>query len=178
MEHYEKMTESTRIYEGKILNLRRDTVELENGDKATREVIEHPGGVSILALDEHDNILMVRQFRYPTEKCIWEIPAGKRSPGEDPKECGMRELEEETGFTANSFELLGTLYPTPAYCTEVIYIYLAKDLVPSAQKLDEDEFLTVQPMSVEKVKDMILSGEITDAKTQIAVLKYLVLKNK
>lgn len=173
MKHFEKKLDSRIIYEGKILSLKKDTVELENGNKTHREVVVHSGGVGVLAIDKDGNILMVRQFRYSAGGEIWEIPAGKKSVGEDPLDCGKRELEEETGYTAGRFQLLASLYPTPAYCTEIIHIYLATELEPSQQRLDDDEFLTVLPMPVEKVRDMIMSGEITDAKTQIAVLKYL-----
>ncbi len=172
MEHTEKRLQGTTLYEGKILTLCRDTVELEDGTTTLREVVQHSGGVGVLAVDENGNILLVRQFRYPTGQCLWEIPAGKRSPGENPEACGRRELAEETGYAAAEFTLLTTLYPTPAYCTEKIYVYLARKLTPCAAQLDEGEFLTVAALPPAQVRQMLLAGEITDAKSQIALLRY------
>lgn len=178
MQHYEKTLASQRIYEGKIINLRRDTIELPNGNQSTREVVEHPGGVAVLAVDDEDNILFVTQYRYPYAKELLEIPAGKRDHGEneDPALCGMRELEEETGYRAKVFLPLGELYPTAGYVDEVIYLYYATDLLKTEQHLDEDEFLSVQKIPAQKAYEMVLNGEIPDAKTQIAVLKYMALR--
>lgn len=175
-----KLTETTTgtepIYSGRIITLRRDTVELENGNTALREVIEHPGGVAVLPVDEHDNILMVRQFRYPFGTQLLEIPAGKLEYGEDAFLCGQRELEEETGCTAAFYHPLGQLLPTPAYDNEVIHLYYAKDLTKTKQHLDSDEFLTVEAIPFETVVSMVLANEIRDAKTQIAVLKAKLLR--
>lgn len=178
LEHFEKKLGTQRIYEGRIINLRNDTVELENGNEASREVIEHSGGVGVLAVDDQENILLVRQFRYPTGQSLLEIPAGKRSPGEDPLACGIRELEEETGCVSNNVRPLGELYPTPAYCTEVIYLFLATGLTATAQHLDEDEFLTVERVPARQVLQWVLEGKIPDAKTQIAVLRYFATKEQ
>lgn len=175
--HFEKTLDSTLIYQGKILNLRRDTVELENGAQATREVIDHHGGVAVLALDEHDQILFVSQFRYPFGSVLLELPAGKLEKGENPEECGKRELGEECGCAADVFLPLGKLYPTCAYDTEIIHLYFAKGLHPVSQHLDPDEFLTVQRIPVEKAVRMVLDGEIPDAKTQIAILKFAALRS-
>lgn len=176
MKHFEEKIGSKRVYEGKIINLRRDTVRLENGKEALREVIEHPGGVSVLAIDEQDEIYMVRQFRYPTGKELWELPAGKLEFGEDPLACGIRELEEECGCKAEHFSPLAQLYPTCAYDTEIIYVYLAKGLTASKQCLDEGEFLTVEKMPFSKALEMVLAGEVPDAKTQVGILKYAALR--
>jgi len=168
----EKQVSSNTVYSGKIINVRNDTVELANGKLANREVVEHSGGVGVLAIDEHDNVLMVRQFRYGIGRESLEIPAGKLEPGEAPMVCGMRELEEETGYIAGSFEPFGSLDPTPAYVSEVIHLFLARDLKLSAQKLDEDEFLSVEEIPLTTAIELCLNGGITDAKTVIAVLKY------
>lgn len=176
MAHEEKRLGSQRLYEGRILNLRKDQVELENGAQSSREVIEHNGGVCVVAMDPQGRLLLVRQYRYPYGKELLELPAGKREGDEDPMLCGARELEEETGYRAGSLEKLGELYPTPAYDTEVIHIYLARDLVPSKQHLDENEFLDVVPVAFDQALEMVLRGEIPDAKTQIGILKWAMLR--
>lgn len=167
----EKTISSEMMYDGKIVKLLRDSVELENGKSALREVIRHPGGVGIVPLDKDNNVLMVRQFRYPHRKVLLEIPAGKLEYGENPRECGLRELKEETGCTCDSFEYLGNLIPTPAYDTEVIHMYLARGLHSGEQNPDEDEFLEIEKIPLEKAVEMIMNNEISDAKTQIAILK-------
>lgn len=167
----EKTISSEMMYDGKIVKLLRDSVELENGKTALREVIKHPGGVGIVPLDEDNNVLMVRQFRYPHGKVLLEIPAGKLEYGENPRECGLRELKEETGCTCDSFEYLGNLIPTPAYDTEVIHMYLARGFHSGEQNPDEDEFLEIEKIPLEKAVEMIMNNEIADAKTQIALLK-------
>lgn len=177
MSHSETKLTSEMIYEGKILNLRRDTVRLENGNTALREVIEHSGGVAVLALDDDGCIFMVRQFRYPTGGTLLELPAGKLEKGEDPATCGIRELEEECGCTASVFQPLATLIPTCAYDTEVIRVYYAAQLSVSQQHLDPDEFLTVEKIPFERAVEMVLSGEITDAKTQVGILKFKALRD-
>ena len=178
-----KLTEETVkhqvVFEGKIINMRQDTVLLENGQLATRDVVEHPGGVCVLPLTDDGNVLMVKQFRYPYQEVLLEIPAGKLDKGnEDPLDCGKRELEEEAGVTAEEYISLGKMYPSPGYCDEMIHIYLAKGLHPSKQHLDEDEFLEVYSIPFETVLEEVLSGRITDAKTQIAVLKAAQLLNR
>lgn len=173
MAHTEKQMASNLAFQGKILTLNQDTVLLENGTQTTRDVIIHHGGVCIAALDEDDNLMMVRQFRYPFQSELLEIPAGKLELGENPESCGRRELEEETGFIASRFEKMGELYPTPAYCTEIIHVYRATGLTPTRQKLDKDEFLTFVRIPFSEAVGKVLSGEIKDAKTQIAILRLL-----
>lgn len=167
----EKRLSGELVYDGKIIKVWRDEAELENGKTALREVVKHPGGVCVVALDDEENVLFVRQFRYPHGKVLLEIPAGKLEYGEDHRECGLRELREETGCTCDSFEYLGSLLPTPAYDTEVIHMYLARGLHGGAQDLDEDEFLEVEKIPLQKAAEMILNNEIADAKTQTAILK-------
>lgn len=177
MNHTETMLDSTMVYEGKILNLRRDTVRLENGNTATREVIEHSGGVAVLALDADDNIFMVRQFRYPTGGTMLELPAGKLERGEDPAACGVRELEEECGCKAAVFQPLAKLIPTCAYDTEVIHVFYATGLTATDQRLDPDEFLTVEKIPFARAYEMALDGLLPDAKTQIGILKFKALRD-
>ena len=148
-----------------------DSVELEDGKKSFREVIKHPGGVCVLPMDEEGNVLFVRQFRYPHKKVLLEIPAGKLEYGENPSECGIRELKEETGCTCDRYEYLGSLIPTPAYCGEVIHMYLARGLHYGEQKLDSGEFLDIEKIPLDRAVEMIMNNEIEDSKTQIAVLK-------
>lgn len=174
----EKTIESEQKFDGKIVKLFVDKAEVENGDTVTREVIKHPGGVCVVALDEENNVLFVRQFRYPHQKVLPEIPAGKLEFGEDHRACGLRELKEETGCTCDKFDYLGCLIPTPAYDTEVIHMYLARGLHYGTQKLDADEFLDVEKIPLEKAAEMIMNNEIEDAKTQIAILKTKLLLAK
>lgn len=174
----EKQISSEYMFKGKIINLRCDKAELPNGVIANREVVEHPGGVCVAALTDNDELLLVKQFRYPYSEIILEIPAGKReSRSENPLECGIRELKEETGAVAEKYISLGELYPTPGYCGEIIWMYAATGLSFGEQHPDEDEFLKVEKIPFEKVLDMVMSGEIKDAKTQVAVLKLKLLKD-
>lgn len=167
----EKTTDTQTIFEGKIITVKRDTVELPNGSQAYREVVHHSGGVCVLPLTDEGEILMVRQFRYPFSTVLLEIPAGKREQGEDPMTCGIRELKEECGATAKEIISLGKLYPTVAYDTEVIYMYLAKGLSFGEQSLDDDEFLDVVRVPLKEAVRMVLNDEIPDSKTQLAILK-------
>ena len=166
------------IFEGKILRVERDRVKLEDNTEAFREVIRHSGGVCVLAVTEQNEILFVKQYRYPHAQVTMEIPAGKLESGENPEECGKRELLEECGCTAKKFVYMGKLFPTPAYDSEVIRIYLAEDLHYGNQSLDEDEFLDVEKIPFEKAVEMVLNDELPDSKTQIAILKYAVMQQK
>lgn len=175
----EKQLKSDYVFKGRIINLRVDDALLPNGNTAKREVIEHPGGVCVAALTDNGEVLMVKQFRYPYSEVIMEIPAGKRDKAdEDPLECGIRELREETGAKAEKFIPLGTLYPSPGYVGEIIWMYAATGLTFGENDLDEDEFLTAEKVPLEDAVNMILSGEIKDAKTQAAVLKLKLLKDR
>lgn len=167
----EKTLSSEQKFDGKIVKLYVDSVELEDGKKSFREVIKHPGGVCVLPMDEEGNVLFVRQFRYPHKKVLLEIPAGKLEYGENPSECGIRELKEETGCTCDRYEYLGSLIPTPAYCGEVIHMYLARGLHYGEQMLDSGEFLDIEKIPLDRAVEMIMNNEIEDSKTQIAVLK-------
>ncbi|MBO6232274.1 MAG: NUDIX hydrolase [Ruminiclostridium sp.] len=171
MELTEKQVASELKYKGSVIDVYSDTALLENGKEAKRDVVRHPGGVCIVALTENNEVYLVRQFRYPHGKVLTEIPAGKLEWGESHLECGKRELREETGNTADEFTYLGCLYPTPAYDSEVIHMYLAKGLHKDKQKLDEDEFLEAFTVPFDKAVEMVMNGEIEDAKTQLALLK-------
>lgn len=176
---FEKKLSGEQIFDGKVVKLFRDTVLLENGEQAIREVIKHPGGVCVLPIDENGDIYMVRQFRYPFKAVLLELPAGKKELGETPIECGTRELSEEIGATADSFYSLGTLYPTVAYDTEIIWMFLAKGLnFSGGQHLDEEEFVDVVKMPFETAYNMVLNDEIPDAKTQIAILRAKTVLDK
>lgn len=171
----EETINSVLSHKGGILEVYSDTVLLENGKEASRDVIRHPGGVCVVAVNEKKEVYFVKQFRYPHKKVLLEIPAGKLEYGENPLECGKRELREEAGFTADDFRSLGCLYPTPAYDTEIIYMYLASGLHKSQQNLDEDEFLDVLTIPLDEAVKMVMNNEIEDAKTQLALLKTFVL---
>ena len=175
MELKEKTISSEEIFSGRILHIRRDTVELPGGGRSFREVVDHPGGVCVLALDDENRVLLVRQFRYPYEKVLTELPAGKLEIGEDPEQAALRELREETGAVPGTFQSLGELYPSPGYCGEIIRMYLARELTFGEAALDEGEFLNVERMDFARLVELVLSGEIRDAKTIAAALKTKLL---
>ena len=167
----EKDIERKTVYKGKVFDIDSATVELPDGLTGRRDVMCHPGGVGVLAIDDQLNVYMVRQYRYGASDVLLEIPAGKLNYGEDPYTCGVRELEEETGLVCNNLISLGTLYPTPAISSEKIYIYLAREFTKGKVHLDEDEYLNVEKISFLELYNMVLRNEITDAKTQLAILK-------
>ena len=173
----EKTISSETIFKGRIITLKNDEVELPDGKNAQREFVEHPGGVCVVPLTNNNEILMVRQFRYPYKEVVLEIPAGKKDPGEDPLTTGKRELKEETGATAQEYIDLGQLYPSPGYCGEIIWMYGAKGLTFGEVSPDQDEFLEVEKVPLETVVEMIMNGQIKDAKIQSAILKLNHLLN-
>ena len=178
MDLTEKTVSQEYPYKGRIINMRVDQILLPNGQPASREVVEHPGGVCIAALTDEDEVLFVRQFRYPYHEVVLEVPAGKRSPGEDPLECGTRELKEETGACADQYLSLGTLYPSPGYCEEVIYLYACRITSSGESCPDDDEFLEVERIPLDKAVEMVLQNQISDAKTQVCILKLALLHSR
>ena len=152
-------------------------VELENGNTSTREVVHHHGGAGIAALNDRGEIYLVRQYRYALDRELIEIPAGKLEKGEDPFEAAKRELGEEAGLAAAEYRDLGYIIPTCGYCSEIIYLYAARNLSPVGQHLDADEFLSVFTLPLDEAARMVLSGEITDGKTVAAVLKVKALRD-
>lgn len=168
----EVQTASEEIFDGVILHVFKDTVALPNGNPATREVIRHVGAVGVIPVTDDGKVIIERQFRYPLNRVITEIPAGKLdSFTEDRLSAAKRELEEETGYTAEEWIPLGDYYPTPAYCDERITLYLARKLRQGQRHLDEDEFLNFEAVPLSDLVEDVMSGRITDGKTQVAVLK-------
>lgn len=171
MAFFEKQILMNTMYKGRIVTVRDDVVELQNGQHARREVVEHPGGVAIVPVNEDGDILMVRQYRYPMEEELLEIPAGKLDYNENHFDCAVRELSEETGCTAGKMVFLGPIYPSPGFSKEVLYIYLATELESGDMHLDENEFLSVETIPMDTLVDKVMSGEIKDGKTIIGILK-------
>lgn len=171
MHLFEKTVTSELIFDGKIITVKKDTAELENGEIVNRELVVHQGGVCVVPINENGEVLMVKQFRYPFKEALTEIPAGKLEIGEDHREAGLRELREETGAVCENFEYLGVCYPSVAYLTEKIHMYLATGLTFEKQDLDDDEFLDVIKIKLEDAVEMVMNNELPDAKTQCAILK-------
>lgn len=164
----EKTLKSERIYEGKIINLRRDRVTVAHG-VSDREIVEHNGGAVVAALTDAGNLVMVRQYRKPAERVMLEVPAGKIDPGEQPIDAAKRELKEETGYTAKQIELLADFYPSVGYSEEVLYLYLCTGLTPGETNFDENEAIDVEEYPVDTLFSMAMAGKIHDAKTLIAI---------
>lgn len=171
MELFEKKVSSKQIFDGKIVKLFVDEVELPNGQIATREIVRHPGAVCVVPLTDDGEVVMVRQFRYPFEEVLLEIPAGKLEIGEDPLEAVKRELEEESGAVAGKIEHIGEMYTTVAIFDEKIQMYIATNLTFKDAHPDSDEFITSEKIPLSTLIDMVMRGEIKDSKTQIALLK-------
>lgn len=168
----EKTVKKNYVFQGKIINVRHDDAVLPNNQPCKREIVEHPGGACVLCVTEK-GVLLVKQYRYAYQECVYEIPAGKLEKGEDPMLAAARELEEEGGVKAGKLKLLHVIYPTPGYTNEKIYLYQAFDCTYCAAHLDEDEFLTAEFIPLEKVKQMLQNGELNDSKTIIAMQAYL-----
>ncbi len=180
MNLWEKTVTSKTVYRGKIIDVLEDTALLPNGKTETRNVVEHSGGVCVVPLCENGDVILVNQFRYPYGRVISEVPAGKlEKTDESPLACGKRELVEETGATAENYIYLGEMYPSPGYCREIIYIYLATGLTFGEPAPDENEFLQTERIPLKTAAEKVLSGEIKDAKTCVAILKtYIKIAEK
>lgn len=169
----EKKLSSQQLYRGRAVNLRMDTVEKSNGKTTTREVVEHSNCVAVVVVDDQDNVLLVRQYRYPVGKFLLEIPAGGIDLNEEPLDCVRRELQEEIGYFPQKIEELGGFYSVPGYGTEYLHCYLATDLVPSRLIAEDSEGIEVVRVPISKITQLITSGEICDAKSIAALLTFL-----
>ncbi len=168
----ERTLNSKEIFKGRIIRVHVDDVELENGKPGYREVVDHPGGVCVAAVTGNKELLFVRQFRYPYREVCLELPAGKLEPGEDPADAIKRELKEETGCTGKNWQFMGNLYPSPGYCGEIIRLWLCEVATESGElDLDEDEFVECERISLTTAVEMVMNGEIPDAKTQVLIMK-------
>ena len=168
----EKQASSEDIFDGVVLHVKRDTVTLSNGSTAVREVIRHIGAVCVIPVTENNEIIMERQYRYPLDRVILEIPAGKLdAANEDRLSAIKRELREETGYTADEWMEIGDFHPAPAYSDEYITMYLARGLHKGEQDLDADEFLDVYTVPLKDLVEDVMQGRISDAKTQVCILK-------
>jgi len=165
----EETLSSERVYEGKIINVRKDKVTTVSGT-SYREIVEHPEAVVMLALKPDGKVIMEKQFRKPVEGVVFELPAGKIDEGEKPEAAAARELREESGYRADSIRYLTKLYTSVGFTDEVIYAYLCTGLTPGEPDLDEHEAIDIEEYDIGALLNMVMSGEITDAKTQVAVL--------
>ncbi len=161
------------IHKGRVFDITVENVTLSNGFNADMEIIRHPGASAIVPLTAGQEVLMLKQYRHATGGELWEIPAGTFDGQEDPLACARRELIEETGYSAQTWEALGAVTPVPGYSDEKIYLFLARDLKPAAQQLDPDEILEVHPIPIDQVVSMITNGKIEDAKTIAAIFHTL-----
>lgn len=171
MEFKEEMVSQETVYEGVIVNVRRDKARLMDGRITHREVVEHPGGVAVFAMDDQGRVALVRQYRYPMGEETLELPAGKLEPGEDPRDSGLRELAEETGLVPGTFEDMGCLYSSPGILAERIYLYFAKDLTQGPTHPDDGEFVETVWLPYQDLVDKARRGEIKDGKTLVGILK-------
>ncbi|MBQ8828314.1 MAG: NUDIX hydrolase [Clostridia bacterium] len=169
-ELFEKIEKTETVFDGKVFKALKYDVSLPDGTLAKREVVRHSGGSAVIPVDENGDVYMVRQYRISPGENLIEIPAGKLEIGEDPFECAVRELTEETGLIAKNVEHLISFYPTPGYCSEKIHVYLATGLKKGNPNRDEKEFLHVLKYPLSELVKMVQSGEITDSKTVIAIL--------
>lgn len=171
MAHFEGKISSKTVFTGRVFSVSVDQVSLENGKQGEREVLHHHGGACIAALTPENEIYMIRQFRYAMGEELWELPAGKLEPGEDPEKAAHRELGEECGLVAGRMRDIGPVYPSVGYDSEIIYCYLAQDLTLCEMHLDEDEFLTPVKMPLKSAIDLVMNGQVPDSKTSTCLLK-------
>ncbi len=171
MDYTEKALRRVNTFHGIIVDVETDMVRLSNDQITMREVVRHPGGVCVAALDADGRVAMVRQFRYPFQTHLWELPAGKLEPGEEPFPAAQRELSEETGLEAGRWTELGAMYTSPGFSTERLYLYLAEDLRQGEAHPDPNEFLDVARVPLAELLERVDSGELQDAKTVVGLLR-------
>ena len=172
----EKTIETEMLYRGSVLNLRKDKVTVQNG-VSYREIIEHNGGAVIAAVTDEGKMVMVRQYRKPANRVVFEVPAGKIDPGEEPLATAARELKEEAGYTADNIEFITSFYPTVGYSEEQLYLFLASGLTAGETSFDENEAIDLEEVEITMLHDMVMKGEIHDAKSMIAILMVYDLLN-
>jgi ADP-ribose pyrophosphatase len=166
----EKILSSEPIYDGKLVKLYRETVQLPNGNRAEREIVRHPGAVAMVPILPTGEVLLVRQYRTAAQRVLLEIPAGTLEPGEDPRIAAARELQEETGYKPGKLVRLGAEFTAPGYTTEIIYLFVATELESARLDADDDEFIEVVRLPFEEALRQVIAGEIPDGKTQVALL--------
>ncbi|KNF07420.1 ADP-ribose pyrophosphatase NudF [Gottschalkia purinilytica] len=170
MGYEEKTMKSEKIYDGKVLSLRIDTVELPDKKYSKREIIEHPGAVAVIPVTEEDEIVLVNQFRKAVESELLELPAGKLEHGEEPIQCAARELKEETGYESSQLEFVSEFYTSPGFCNEKIFLYIAKGLIEGEATPDDGEYIDIKKIKIKDLDKIIAEGKIIDAKTLIGAL--------
>ena len=169
----EQTLATKKIFQGRRINLRVDRVVLPSGRETTREIAAYPNSVGVVALDDDENVILVRQYRYAVGKTLLEIPAGGMEEGESPQQSALRELEEETGYTASRMEQIGGIYAAPGYSTEFLHLFLATGLKPGSSRNDDDESIEVVPVPLSDIPRMITSGELCDGKSVVGLLTLM-----
>ncbi|HEX2866446.1 MAG TPA: NUDIX hydrolase [Ignavibacteriales bacterium] len=173
-----KVVKSETLFRGKVFDLQVDEIEYNSGNQGVREIAIHPGGAVVVPVKDDGKVIFVRQFRYPLQKVLLELPAGKLEKGEDPMKCAVRELEEETGYKAGHITKLGSIYTTPGFCTEELHIYLATELTPGNHNREEGEHgMEVLEFTQSEIEEKIRSGELVDAKSLSGLLMAKSIKN-
>jgi len=170
----EKTIKKTKIFDGKIISLQVDDVRLPDGNTSKREIVKHPGAVAIIAVTEEEKILFVKQYRKPLERSLIEIPAGRIEEGEEPKITALRELEEETGYTAKDLKFVTSFYTSPGFANEIIHLYITEDIQRLAEPVqgDDDEFIEIIELSLDEAHEYVQTGKIQDAKTNMLFYIY------
>ena len=166
----ETTIKSTDIFNGKVFKVKYDKILLPDESEASREVVEHSGGVVIAAIDEQMNVYLVEQYRYAVKEVVLELPAGKLEPGEDPFEAAVRELQEETGLLSEDLKKIGEYYASPGFCSERLHMYITRKTVMREQNLDQGEFLNVKKMPLSEAVELVMSDKIKDGKTKALLL--------